>query len=250
MLNRTTQPFFALLIAFFAASGAFAFASGYAEAQELEESEEEEGLVDEAPIADENTVRHGVGLRLRYILVPKALIEVFMEEASSGVGHPGFGLEYVRRKKNFEFSVGFEYDKLYPDDGAFVERGGAPEIPGTTDIVEFDNLSWLTIDAAFVYHHKLTEKLALRYGGGIGIGYVMGEIIETDANCMGSTDINDCRKQPGAAQFEEKQDFFRFPPVFNVVGGLQFTPADNFAVNFEFGMRTVFYTGLGAHYYF
>lgn len=220
----------------------------FAEEEEGDGSGEQEELVP-VPV-DLDAVKHGIGLRLRYIFFPKALIEVFIEEAASGVSRSGFGLEYVRRKKDFEISVGFEYDTLAPDNGFYVERGGDPLEPGSTDFIRFDGLAWYTIDAAFVYHYELSSMISLRYGGGIGFGIVTGDVIETDAVCTGSDTQDDCIANQNGAQVNEKQDFFRYPPVLNVIGGVQFTPAKNVAVNLEIGMRTIFYSGIGVHYYF
>jgi opacity protein-like surface antigen len=229
-------------------------------AQDGDEDSDDSGEVAEpdAPMAEEvpvdpNAVRHGVGLRLRYVFVPKGLIQLFMEEAAGGMGNPGFGLDYIRRKGNFEFSVGFEYDKLSGTEGYYVESGGSALKAGTTDFVEFDSLSWFTVDASFVYHHPLSKLVSLRYGGGIGLGYVSGEVIKTDSICTGPSAQSDCAPVPTpipGGDFNSKQDFFRFPPVFNLVGGVQLTPAPNVAINFELGMRTVFYSGISGQYFF
>lgn len=261
MLKRTTAAYFAHGLAM-SMLAVFILATGFhspAHAQDTSDDlgDESEGAVaepmaEEAPV-DPNAIRHGIGLRARYIFVPQSLIEVFVEAAPSGVSQTGFGLDYVRRKKEFEFSVGFEYDALSPSNGFFVERGGDPvTMPGTTDEIRFDNLSWFTIDAAFVYHHKLSDLVSLRYGGGIGIGIVSGEIIQTDAMCSGPNPQSDCSRVPTAipgGEFDTKQDFFRFPPVFSALGGVQITPGHNVAINVELGMRTVFYTGIGVQYF-
>lgn len=250
MLTRPANFLSSLCLILALALVGVASTAGDARAQEETSDENydgEESSETESALTSTNKVKHGVGLRLRYIFVPKGLIELFMEEASSGVSQPGFGLDYVRRKKNFEFSVGFEYDNLSPEDGYFVERGGNPLQAGTTDFIRFDGLSWFTIDASIVYHQPLSSLISLRYGGGLGFGIVRGDIISQDALCVGN-DIQggDCQ----AVGPEEEEDFFRFPPVFNLLGGLQFTPADNFAINLEIGMRTVFYSGLSGQFFF
>jgi hypothetical protein len=256
MLKRTPGRYFsgwsfALIASFLMISG---MGSGL-HAQELEDEESESSEESDAPMAEEapidpDAIRHGVGMRLRYVFVPKGLIQLFMEEAAGGKGHGGIGFDYIRRKKNFEFSVGFEYDKLDGTTGYYVESGGSPQQAGTTDYVEFDGLSWFTIDASFVYHHPLSKLVSLRYGGGIGLGIVTGDVIKTDANCGGTT-TDSCSPDlnPGG-DLNSKQDFFRFPPVFNLVGGVQVTPVRNVAINFELGMRTIFYTGVSGQYFF
>lgn len=257
MLKRTLGSYFsrwclaalaAVLLVFGMSSSAMAQDSG--DGSGSESSESSTPMAEEAPV-DPDAVRHGLGLRLRYVFAPKGLIELFMEEAAGGMSQPGFGLDYVRRKKNFEFSVGIEYDKLDGKKGYYVESGGAANEPGTTDFVEFDSLAWITVDASFVYHHPLTSMVALRYGGGIGLGIVTGDVIKTDAICTGSNAQTDCAPSNNpAGELNEKQDFFRFPPVFNLVGGVQFTPVRNMAINLEIGMRTLFYSGISGQYFF
>ena len=231
--------------------------SAWAQDMDDESSESADGESDgsDAPMAaevpdDPDAVKHGVGIRLRYVFMPKALIQLFMEEAAGGMSNPGFGMDYVRRKKNFEFSVGFEYDKLNGTEGYYVENNGSPQQAGTVDFVEFDSLAWFTIDASFVYHHPLSSMVSLRYGGGIGLGFTTGDVIKTDANCGGTT-TDSCSPDlnPGG-DLNSKQDFFRFPPVFNLIGGVQITPVRNVAINVEIGMRTVFYSGVSGQYFF
>ncbi len=255
MFMCTAKSFSAVLSPFAVFFLGLTLLSGSADAQEglegykpADDSREDEPKAEPIKLTDPDAARHGVGLRLRYVFVPKSLIEVFLEEAPSGMGNGGFGLDYVYRKKDYEFSVGFEYDKLSPDDGFFVESGGGTNMPGTIDEIKFQDLSWFSIDAAFVWHKPLSELVSLRYGGGFGFGVVRGEIISKDAGCFGDDTQNECAPIPGAP--EEKKDFFRYPPVFNALAGVQFTPGDNLAINLEIGMRTVFYTGVGAQYFF
>ena len=257
MLNRTHNSYFSRWYLALIATALVLILPGATWAQEMDDEAGDSAAEPDVPMAEEtpidpDAVRHGVGLRLRYVFVPKGLIELFMEEAAGGMSNPGFGLDYIRRKKNFEFSVGFEYDALSGTEGAYVESGGSASQPGTTDIVEFDGLSWFTIDASFVYHHPLSKLVSLRYGGGIGLGIVTGDVIKTDAVCTGPDAQSDCSKttNPKSSDFNEKQDFFRVPPVFNLIGGVQLTPARNMAINFEIGMRTVFYSGISGQYFF
>ena len=210
-----------------------------------------------APAADEDSPLlfpekriYGVGLRTRYVGMPKGVIELFVEEAPSGAGSTGFGLDFVTRKGDVEFSVGFEYDPIDPDDGYYVENGGDPQTFGTTDFVEFENLSWMTLDAVLVYHTSLHKNVSLRYGGGFGFGYVSGDVLKTDALCSGPNAQTDCMEIMGGEEFDTKQDFFRFPPVINLLAGAQYTPMKNLAINVDLGMRTLLYMGVGAQYFF
>jgi hypothetical protein len=201
-------------------------------------------VIDTAP-----KVSYGVGLRSRYVFVPRGMIELFLEEVPSGVGSVGFGIEATRRKGDFEITVGLEYENLAPEDGFYREKG-AGDVSTKTDFTEFDGLGWVTIDAAFVFHHPLTDKLAFRYGGGLGLGIVTGEVRQTDALCSSEDIQNDCMANPNGAQVNDPADL---PPVFPVVSllaGLQFRATEQISINLEAGLRTLFYTGLGATYYF
>ncbi len=219
------------------------------------DSADDESADSDAPMAaevpdDPDAVKHGIGIRLRYVFVPQGLIEIFMEEAAGGMTNPGFGLEYVRRKKDVEITIGFEYDKLSGTEGFYIENGGSTQKAGTVDFIEFDKLAWFSIDFSYIKHYALSSMVSLRYGGGIGLGFTTGEVIKTDANCGGTTTASCSPDLNPGGDLNEKQDFFRFPPVFNLTGGVQVTPVRNVAINFEIGMRTIFYTGVTGQYFF
>lgn len=198
-------------------------------------------------------VRWGVGLRLRYVVIPRFLLEQFWQEVKSSSTNPGFGVDVVRRRGDFELSFGFEYESLSGEDGFWLEKGDDAVSPGQTpDFVEFNDFAWLTLDASFIFHKQLTDMLALRYGGGFGLGLVLGDVRQTDAVCS-ARNINDpgvCMIDPNAQQVNDPADT---PPVFPVVNltlGAQFRPVDQILINFEVGLRTAFYAGTGIQYLF
>jgi hypothetical protein len=198
-------------------------------------------------------VYYGVGLRLRYVFVPKALIELFIGEASSGVAQPGFGLEFVRRKGNFSMHIGIEHESISPDNGWWLEKGDRPGVPGEhPDFVEFDGLRWTTLDAEFVFLKELAKGFDLRYGAGFGLGIVHGEARQTDSTCPANvTDIqSQCMTDPAAAQVDDPADLPPVFPVVNILVGAQYRPMEKLVINLQGGMRSVFYFGLGTSYYF
>lgn len=194
----------------------------------------------------------GVGLRVRYVMMPKSIIELFVDSASSGVGHPGFGLEVVRRKANFDIVLGVEYENISPDDGLFLEKGDTPGVPGENpDFVEFDGFGLLGLDVAFVWHKEIVPKVDFRYGAGIGIAAVLGDVIQTDTACSVQGDIDSCVEDPTAPQQHEKsEDVPPVVPLVNVLLGARFEVAPNLTVNAEAGFRDLFYMGLGTTYLF
>ncbi len=230
-------------------------APSVASAQEEEtgaDERQEKAVHEEMLGVDKDTAHYGVGLRFRYVFVPKALIELFIGEASSGVAKPGVGLEFVYRKRDFAIHLGLEHESISPDDGYWLEKGDDPGTPGEyPDFVEFDGFKWTTLDAEFVFHKALAPKFNLRYGAGIGIAIIHGEALQTDSTCpAGVTDIqSQCMEAAGGQQ----DDPASIPPVFPVVNllvGAEYRPTDKISINLQGGMRTLFYFGLGGSYFF
>src|SRR5689334_1153227 len=87
----------------------------------LEEGQEEESQPPPAPANPtyEPKAQIGVGLRLRNVRIPKSLLEAFVERAAGGSSNFGIGLELERRKGNFEFQFGLEYEKIFIDKGVW-----------------------------------------------------------------------------------------------------------------------------------
>lgn len=200
-----------------------------------------------------NKAEYGVGLRLRGVFEPKFMIELFLEEAASGVFSPGYGLELNRRRGNFELVLGFEYENVSPDDGFYLEKGDDPTMAGEApDFVEFDGLGWFTVDLAFMFHSPINDKVAFRYGAGFGIGIVTGEALQTDSTCSGRDIQNDCTRLPEGpgVQYKDPADLPPVFPVVDLVAGMQFRPTPKMTVNLEGGLRTLFFFGLSSTYYF
>lgn len=198
--------------------------------------------------APQHGPRIGVGLRLRNVRMPRSFLEVFVDRAPGGSSEVGFGLEVVRRNRNFEFAFGLEYEKIFIEEGIWVERDKPP--PGDeVDYVEFDDFAWITADVTFLHHTSFGPYFALRYGGGLGIGLLMGDVRRTDYMCT-SSDLDSCGPYVGAANDRTPYDL---PPVFPVVTALfggQITPVPNIAINIEAGIRTLPFFGTSVVYYF
>lgn len=191
----------------------------------------------------------GVGLRLRNVRIPKSLLEAFVERASGGSSNFGFGLEIARRKGNFEFQFGLEYEKIFIEPGVWIDKGDS--IPqDEADFVEFDDFGWVTAEATFLYHTPITPQFALRYGGGAGIGIFMGDVVRTDYVCTTSS-VDSCNEKPAAENV--KTPYENIPPVFlvvNAIFGVQIRPTNEIFINIEGGLRTMPFFGTTLGYYF
>jgi hypothetical protein len=185
----------------------------------------------------------GIGVRMRYVHVPHQVLELFVERSAGSGSHPGFGVELIREKGDMAFTIGLEYESIAPKDGIYIDKGDTiPEDP--VDLVEFRDFTWVTLDFSFIGQQTLgTKYLALRYGAGLGIGYIMGDMVRTDYLCS-SDDVESCSQDPAAVDIEAVDE--DMPPVFPVLSvllGFQIRPFENVAINVEGGIRTVPFVG-------
>lgn len=186
--------------------------------------------------------RLGIGLRLRQVYLPEAMLELFLEDVPGSASHIGYGIELIREKGNFIISLGAEYESIAAAEGVWIDKGES--IPqDEPDYVQFKDFSWLTFDALFTWQQPLHSTFSLRAGAGVGLGILMGEILRTDYRCT-SDDTGDCSLSPTAQNINTPES--AIPPVFpviNVVVGAQIRPAANLAINIEGGIRTVPFVG-------
>jgi hypothetical protein len=227
---------------------------GLASAQDdpLGDEAPEPGAVKAPSLPPSPATQFGVGARARYVFLPEGMLELFLEDVPSGVSTAGFGLELVRRRGGFDIVLGLEYENIAPDEGLYLEKGDTPGEPGENpDLVTFDNFSLLGLDVEFLWHTEIVPKVALRYGAGIGVAAVLGELRQTDTRCTTIGDIDSCIVDPTAEQQNEKsEDVPPVVPVVNVLVGARVELAPQLSLNVEAGFRNLFYAGVGTTYLF
>ena len=105
----------------------------------------------------------------------------------------------------------------------------------------------------FLNHTPLSKYIALRYGGGAGIGIIKGAVERTDYHCT-AEDENTCSQAPAAEHvIGTPTGPYDLPPVFpviNAIVGLQIRPIPNVVINIEGGIRTMLFFGATVGYYF
>jgi hypothetical protein len=223
-----------------------------------------------APASDPSVekVEYGVGVRLRNLRAPKAMLEWFVESTPGGVNNGGVGVDLIRRRGNTELQLGFEFDRIQPAEGVWIESNSNVAAGDEADyIVGPDNnggkrLGWFTIEFTFLNHTPLHEKVALRYGAGLGLGIVTGELGRYDVFCVGAT--NDTPEpgcvpmQLGGAAMPTGETpgqvvQYDLPPVFPVINailGVQLRPVSKLTINIEGGIRTFPFVGASGAYFF
>lgn len=218
-------------------------------------------------------VHYGFDIGVREVFVPSGLLGLFLDHVPGGVSNTGGRLDLVRKRGNLELQLGFEYEKITPAAGVYVNKGDGPNIsPSASSQAAVDyilpnaSLAWYTIEFTFLNHAPITKWLAFRYGGGVGLGIFSGGVPrykvfcgagasltnlspactppEVSSNGQATLDHNDLPTQPA------NEDIPSVFPVVNAIIGFQLRPIDKLVVNIEGGIRTLPFVGASVGYFF
>jgi hypothetical protein len=212
------------------------------------------GLAFAEPAASEaaappERVEWGFGAQVRRSHMSLRVQKFFVGDSPGPATQDGVGVVFTRRVERVEIVFGLGYDRLDGRDGYYLDLGGDPTAPGKVDHVDFRKLSWFTAEITAVGRVRLHQILALRYGAGLGIGLVRGEIRKTDALCTGADLERDCVLDPAGMQVDEPADVPPVLPVVNVLLGVELRPVRRVAVHLDVGLHTVPYVGAGMTLY-
>ena len=228
-----------------------------------------------APATDEHPVvggepdlgiEYGIGLRLRSVWVPKAVIELFVDRSAGGAQNFGYGIDLTRRRGSTELQLGLEYERVTVTEGVWINKGDNVANGAEADYVlspqhSGNHLSWFTVEFSFLNHAEITKAISFRYGAGIGLGLIIGELDHNNIICTNATNSS---PEPGCVptrfggqgnytEGEETQVAYNLPPVFPVVNaivGLQIKPTDTMTINIEGGIRTLPFVGISSSLFF
>jgi hypothetical protein len=219
----------------------------------------------EAPQWGASPIQYGVGFRARSVWVPKAVLELFVERAAGGAQNYGFGLDLTRRRGTLELQLGFEYENVNVGQGVWIKKGEDVTADEADYILNPDSsgnqLSWFTVEFTFLNHAEISKLIAVRYGGGLGLGILVGELNYYNIICTGATNE---MPEPGCVpprfqgqgQYTEGSEVvnaYELPPVFPVVNaivGVQIRPTEQLTINVEGGIRTLPFFGVSTSFFF
>jgi hypothetical protein len=215
-----------------------------------------------------------LGARIRGIFVTPAMMSPFLT-ASTGMESVSAGLEFIWRRPKFDVVTSLDFSYLDVRDGNYLASGNPANLD--TKYVQFRGLSFLSADVSVIGHNKLGKWLEIRYGGGLGLGVVLGDVLVTN-NFTGCTrenasNIAACHPQgvdltapdkeaqlkaTENGQTDTAQNPHRHvtkdkPPVMGVVNllvGLRFNFHKRMAAQVEVGFRNAIFCGAGFHYLF
>jgi hypothetical protein len=191
----------------------------------------------------------GFGAKVRRSHASKRFQKLFVGDTPGPATQDGVGVEFTRRIERVEIVLGLGFDRLDGRDGYYLEKGEDPLEPGTVDYLDFDRLSWFTIEVTAVGHLQLHKILGLRYGAGLGVGIVRGEARKTDALCTSDNLQQDCVLDPLGTDVDKHVDLWPVLPVVNLLAGVEFRPMRALAIYVDAGLHTVPYVSAGATLY-
>lgn len=150
-------------------------------------------ISDEGPPERAADLSYGVGLRMRWASVPQWMLDLFTKE-NVPLSSWATGVEFFRRKGNFDLIASFSYINLSPPDGNWLGKGHMAAVD--TDLVQFRSLALYGLDVSFVWHNYFNDWFGMHYGAGIGVGIVGGKLLRTsNSGCteQNAGDLSQCR---------------------------------------------------------
>jgi len=151
-------------------------------------------LAEEAPRQRAANLSYGVGGLMRWVTVPAFMLNLFTKK-NVPLSSWGTGIQFFRRKGNFDLVASLTYQDLSPRDGNWLGKGHDADID--TDYVQFQNLAQWGGDVSFIWHTRFTDWIGMHYGAGIGIAYIQGTIWRTSNGLARDANGNPVQTQRG-----------------------------------------------------
>lgn len=219
--------------------------------------------------AGSSDVEYGVGVRLRSVWVPKSVLQLFVARAAGGAHNYGVGVDLTRRRGSTELQLGAEFEHVNVGQGVWIKKGANLSTDDADYLLGPDASSgsgnqfgWFTLEFSFFNHADLTPWLAVRYGAGLGVGILIGEIDHYSIICAPGTTT--ASPEPGCVpprfqgtgMYDGPETVFKYDlntpvfPVVNAIVGLQFKPTEHTTINLEGGIRTLPFIGVSSSMFF
>ncbi len=215
---------------------------------------------------DENTSTNEfmVLARARAVKVPDFMLGIFFDEHAShwndGVNNMSYGAEFVWRKNGeYEFSLGIDYADLSMASGFWRESGKA------RTSAEFTKVDMQIVSVVFssYWFWNVQEWFSPFVGGGIGPGFVLGDILKykpiPNSPCYNqlsgsqvgydSPECLNANGEPNAGSFDVanpkiEDSIPKVLPMINISGGARFNLGKHAVLKAELGFYTYVFAGL------
>lgn len=216
----------------------------------------------------DDVISYGVDLRIRNVRLPQSMLGWFMGSAGGGSSNTGIGADFIRRKGTTELALGFEYEHINLDEGVYIDKndGTADYILSPEHSPNQANFGWFTVEFNFIGHTPINQYVSFRYGGGAGLGFLIGDVYRWDVQCgPGTSPVPACvpldqipggtghtaNDSSGATEGTPVKYDLGTPvfPVINAFVGFQIHPFDKAVINIEGGIRTLPFIGMSFGYF-
>lgn len=214
-------------------------------------------------------LHYSVGARLRFVVIPQFMFNLFGADGGATVISPSFGPELAVRRKNFEYDVWLTFATYGMDDAPFKAKSD-PDI--AYEKIRTD-LKTLSIGSDFLWAIEMGSDVEFLYGGAFGLGVVFGDIYRNQAyprngvpgdpanyqKCAapGNPNANYCGndnehyadyKEPSWVSGGSKPIVFPWIAIPQV--GVRWKPSPSFGIRFDTGLSFPgpFFFGLAGHY--
>lgn len=229
----------------------------------LAASAQQSDLIDGVDIVDEPDQNEFMfTLRARAVTVPDFVLGLFMDNHSShwsdGHKNMSYGGEFVwRRGSDFELGFALDYADLSMPGDFWLEKDQDPQKADWTSV----DLRLLSVVFSAYWFWDVMPWFAPYVGGGIGPGFIMGNITyyQPDRSHICYSDLGrdpgfappGCflpsgEPDPEAINLDRPDIEDRVPPiipVINVTVGARFTIADHLVLKLEGGFYDYFFAG-------
>ncbi len=150
------------------------------------------------PTPDPPESPHAISLRARWVTVPGWSLAPFLDTHTQLNDGWSVGIEYLYRHAGFDVVISVDYSWLNADSGNYLAAGHDPSTD--THLLVFDRLSAISADVSLIGHWNLTSWLEFRFGAGLGVGGVLGNIyqITNNSGCTSgnASDTTNCYPTP------------------------------------------------------
>lgn len=215
-----------------------------------------------------------LGAHFRMNFIRPYMLKALLEE-STPMTAAAFGVELLYRRGGWDFIASIDYAFYRFENGNYLERGDNPV--SEVDYIQFDDLRVLSLGVHFIRRHKIMSWLDFVWGGGVGVGFVSGDVFRASAadGCDASNAgdeygctvegmdpynpgrwLNDPANQgvededgPGHPK-RYKESIWPIVPVIHFLVGLNFRIDESINMRVDGGFRNALYIGSTIHYYF
>jgi hypothetical protein len=231
------------------------------------------------PFEDSRTNYRFVGVRYRGTIVPKAILNIFVNEGAT-IYSNSVGIEFEQRHDGFSIIPALTFSEYGQGDTLFLEKGKPDSVIGNWSMIN-SQMKALYLSVDFLWSKKISRTLDFEYGFGAGLGALFGPLVinwvyddpngvytsdngrrfsacqngDMKSGCLANDHSNS--KEIKTGRYEEPSWFgggakpVLFPTITIPNIGLRYKPVRSFAARAQIGFSiTGFWFGISGSYGF